>query len=371
MNTEQLAALAEPFPSRLVQWRAATGTGSDGKARVVAYLDARDVADRLTSVDPAWCSKMVSFGPYTTPDGSLHFAVECALTVCGIARSDVGEIAVSGDRGYQDAAKGAASDAFKRAAVQFGVARYLYNLGNTRAKLDNYGNVIDPPALPDWALSSEDKPPKRDVYKQAAPGPQQPKKPVAYGNDSGKGGELTDEAIDKLKIKAKEIWGVDAWSDDLAKEVLKALGVKRIDDFTGDFQAAVKAMEAYYTRGEESFDAKDASKVVTDLREEATKGRDPNADITDPQKQHLPGALAKLFPDTGDADSLRHNLMDAVFGKKHTEELTKGEASALFSLVYVGGRGADQYDMKPDAVVNAATILGVYKGRKLFEDMPF
>jgi hypothetical protein len=53
-----------------------------------------------------------------------------------------------------DPLKGGVSDALKRAAVKFGVGRYLYKLGQTWVDLDN--NRIPrgwkPPQLPAWAL---------------------------------------------------------------------------------------------------------------------------------------------------------------------------------------------------------------------------
>jgi hypothetical protein len=53
-----------------------------------------------------------------------------------------------------EAEKGAISDAFKRAAVLFGVGRYLYNLTNTWVPIKAQGRsfVLDgTPNLPEWA----------------------------------------------------------------------------------------------------------------------------------------------------------------------------------------------------------------------------
>jgi hypothetical protein len=50
-----------------------------------------------------------------------------------------------------EAEKGAISDAFKRAAVLFGVGRYLYELPNEWVACDEYKRIEKPPALPVWA----------------------------------------------------------------------------------------------------------------------------------------------------------------------------------------------------------------------------
>jgi hypothetical protein len=52
----------------------------------------------------------------------INGGVECRLTVCGVTRSDVG----TADDNEKE--KSAYSDAFKRAAVKFGIGRFLYDL---------------------------------------------------------------------------------------------------------------------------------------------------------------------------------------------------------------------------------------------------
>ncbi|RTH01947.1 Rad52/22 double-strand break repair protein, partial [Thermus scotoductus] len=63
--------------------------------------------------------------------------VRCRLTILGITKEDVGE---------GDSLKAAFSDALKRAAVKFGVSRYLYSLPSQWVDLDDSGN-IHPKAL--------------------------------------------------------------------------------------------------------------------------------------------------------------------------------------------------------------------------------
>lgn len=97
-----------------------------GRGGTFTYVTARDVADRLDAVvgPGAWstCFRVV--------DPADH-AVECTLTIHGVARADVGYPNNPDDDREQEKLKAAYSDAFKRAAVQWGVGRYLYDQQRT------------------------------------------------------------------------------------------------------------------------------------------------------------------------------------------------------------------------------------------------
>jgi hypothetical protein len=124
-----LKALAAPFPPEKISWRAQTV--SNGKALALAYIDARDVQDRLDQV----C------GPHNWQCRYPHATTK---TVCEIGINVIGEredpegaepeserwVWKADGAGDSDieAEKGALSDAFKRAAVKWGIGRYLYDL---------------------------------------------------------------------------------------------------------------------------------------------------------------------------------------------------------------------------------------------------
>jgi hypothetical protein len=127
--------LSDPFPPAAIHWRAQTLTKKKDKALALAYLDARDVMERLDAV----C------GPYgwqdtysETPSGR----VICTISIKDgggdwIAKSDgAGSTAVEGD-------KGGISDAFKRAAVKWGIGRYLYDLSDVWAPCTIYNDRFD------------------------------------------------------------------------------------------------------------------------------------------------------------------------------------------------------------------------------------
>lgn len=110
------AKLKAPFPRERISWRAQHV--SNGKALALAYIDARDVQDRLDDV----------VGPENWQNDFPHAN---GKTVCRIGLRIGGEwIWKSDGAGDTDveAEKGALSDAFKRAAVKWGIGRYLYDI---------------------------------------------------------------------------------------------------------------------------------------------------------------------------------------------------------------------------------------------------
>jgi hypothetical protein len=147
MTAEQIAALAVPFPVALIGWKPQSRSKTDNKrALLVPYIDARAVMARLDEVFPAqWQDD------YSVLDVQRGIVL-CRLTIGGITRSDVGE-------GHSDAnpehVKSGVSDALKRAAVKFGVGRYLYDLPAVWADLDERGQPSRKPELPAAAKPSK------------------------------------------------------------------------------------------------------------------------------------------------------------------------------------------------------------------------
>jgi hypothetical protein len=147
------------------------------RALALAYVDARAVQDRLDDclgVD-GWQDSYEVLS-----DGS----VMCKLSIkLGVERSadewltkmDVGNAADSSG----DKMKAAFSDALKRAAVKFGVARYLYKLPAQWCDFDPAkGQFLKTPSLPPSAIPKKPKPkdqpeeePKPDLHTEAAPEP--------------------------------------------------------------------------------------------------------------------------------------------------------------------------------------------------------
>lgn len=140
---ELMNALKRPFDPRKISWRVGATTKDKSKGIALAYIDARDVMHRLDEV----------FGL----NWQCLYSHAEAKTICKIGVKVDGEwIWRAGGAGDTDieAEKGAISDAFKRAAVLWGIGQYLYSLPNNWVELTAKGNthvLSHPPSLPAWA----------------------------------------------------------------------------------------------------------------------------------------------------------------------------------------------------------------------------
>lgn len=141
MNQKQvMMALKRPFDPRYISWRVGATNKEKTKGIALAYIDARDVMRRFDDVFGMWWQNR-----YTHADNK---------TICEIGAVVEGEwIWRAGGAGDTDieAEKGAISDAFKRAAVLFGVGQYLYELPNVWVEIDQYKKLKATPELPKWA----------------------------------------------------------------------------------------------------------------------------------------------------------------------------------------------------------------------------
>jgi hypothetical protein len=116
--------LTKPFNDEDVFWRIDRSFGQ--WARVLCYLDARAVMDRLdAAVGPGnWQDKY-----FETPNGKNMCELSIKVDGEWVTKSDgAGNTNIEGD-------KGGISDAFKRAAVKWGIGRHLYSLGETKVNL--------------------------------------------------------------------------------------------------------------------------------------------------------------------------------------------------------------------------------------------
>jgi hypothetical protein len=127
--TLDLEALRAPFPGNAIHWRAQTMNREGTSAMALAYIDARDVQERLDEVcGPAnWQDSYAE-----TPKGRLICTLQIRIDGEWISKSDgAGDTDVEGD-------KGAISDSLKRAAVKWGVGRYLYDFEPIWAECESY-----------------------------------------------------------------------------------------------------------------------------------------------------------------------------------------------------------------------------------------
>jgi len=165
-------ALKAPFPAFEIEWR--VGQKSKGKpwATLLAYINARAVMDRLDKVVGVsrWSTKYtpVELRVEDPKAGiKVHSGFVCELSIevepgVWVTKSDVSDLTDI------ESLKGGVSGALKRAAVQFGIGRYLYGLeaqwhkvldgwppegsGAISCNIGDTPGHIPVPTLPDWAL---------------------------------------------------------------------------------------------------------------------------------------------------------------------------------------------------------------------------
>lgn len=126
--------LAAPFPPDAISWRVGSTTQDKKKGMALAYIDARDVMDRLDEV----------LGPENWSDKYEYLGdrMVCTISIrCGEGGDWVDKADGAGNTDIEGE-KGGISDAFKRAAVKWGIGRYLYRLDSPWVMLTENGRGI-------------------------------------------------------------------------------------------------------------------------------------------------------------------------------------------------------------------------------------
>lgn len=177
-ETEQLAdvealtkRLSEPFDPSEVRFKPAVISGT--RALALAYVDARVIQDRLDEVlgVRGWQDDYE-----VLTDGSVLCRLRLRLGDEWITKTDVGGPSEQPDGG--DRMKAAVSDALKRAAVKFGIGRYLYRLPQQWVDYDAKAKrIAQPPALPAWALPQPEERPARPEPRAKKPVDSKPAEP--------------------------------------------------------------------------------------------------------------------------------------------------------------------------------------------------
>ena len=157
-----LSQLKYPFDPKMISWRVGSTNQDKTKGMALAYIDARDVMRRFDLVLGAdWQCDYTHCGPQGV--------------ICRIGIKVDGEWRWrsngAGETDYE-ATKGAMSDAFKRAAVLWGVGQYLYDLGSPWVPVTQKGKsyVIETgnePELPKSAIPDPTLERLHDMWKVA------------------------------------------------------------------------------------------------------------------------------------------------------------------------------------------------------------
>jgi hypothetical protein len=201
-------ALSAPFEPKEVRFKPAVVTGN--RALALAYVDARVIQDRLDDVlgVSGWQDEYECLA-----DGSVVCRLHLRLGDEWITKMDVGGQSEQPDEG--DRRKAAFSDALKRAAVKFGIGRYLYRLPacwcdyDPQKKQFTRTPALPPAALPQkrtasLTLPATDRPPALPSKPPAAAAPTAAGVARAVPNAPANGAELQRRLYDHDARLAKK-----------------------------------------------------------------------------------------------------------------------------------------------------------------------
>lgn len=203
-----LKDLDHPLPADAVEWRAGqAGIKQDGSVwcKVLAYITNRAIMERLDEI----CGKENWRNEYVPgPQGGILCGISIRIDHEWVTKWDGAE------NTDVEAVKGGLSDSMKRAAVQWGIGRYLYQLeegwaetslerrdgwerANAKKGKDDKQGVTyywRAPKLPTWAL-----PPDRPngTAPRTTPPPHEP--PVKAAKLNAKDAKLVSTFLDILK----------------------------------------------------------------------------------------------------------------------------------------------------------------------------
>lgn len=134
-----LAALAAYFDESEIEWKPVAVSKKTNKALAAAYVTNRAVQQRLDDVvGPARWQNQFREGPAGGVLCGLSIEVEPDKWVTkwdGAENTDI------------ESVKGGLSDSQRRAAVQWGIGRYLYNVPSQWVPVDENGRFREPPRM--------------------------------------------------------------------------------------------------------------------------------------------------------------------------------------------------------------------------------
>ena len=231
--TIDFARLSAPFPPEQVSWRVGSTTQDKSKGMALAYIDSRDVMQRLDEVcTPAgWQCLYPHVAGKTVCNIGIKIGDEWVWKADGAGDTDV------------EAEKGALSDAFKRAAVKWGVGRYLYDIKSPWVAIEPAGRsyAITKPELGNLArMLAGSAAQARSTVPASSPAPRQEARPAKAEEppDGIRARMLAALNVAKTVSDLERLTGQQAWKATLAelpeahRVTIAASAVKRHDDLT-------------------------------------------------------------------------------------------------------------------------------------------
>ena len=126
MNEQELSKkLSAPFAAEDVEWRVQQTNKEKTRGMAVAFITSRAIQRRLDETVGAFHWK-TEFTPWHQIGNGSQL---CALSIYDEERGEWVTKTDGAENSDIEPVKGGLSDSFKRAAVQWGIGRYLYSLG--------------------------------------------------------------------------------------------------------------------------------------------------------------------------------------------------------------------------------------------------
>jgi len=188
MNT--FDRLKAPFPPSSVHWRVGSTNKDKTNGLALAYLDARDVMERLDEVvgPDRWQNRYPHANGKTVCEIGIKIGDEWIWKADGSGDTDV------------EAEKGALSDAFKRAAVRWGIGQYLYGLGNVWVEIEPFGRS--------YKIKDSEKP---KLVRSLPNAPVKKAQDAQPNRDDDKGPSAIAETLKKTLAMSKTEADLDTW----------------------------------------------------------------------------------------------------------------------------------------------------------------
>ena len=163
METTDLRRLRDHFTPADIEWKPITISKKTNKGLAASYITNRAIMERLDDVvgPENWRN---DFRP--GPSGG----VVCGLAIRVVREDGTSEWIAKWDGAENtdiEAVKGGLSNAMRRAAVQWGIGRYLYDVPSQWVPVDDYGKFVQEPRLPREFLPVERQPERAQAARPA------------------------------------------------------------------------------------------------------------------------------------------------------------------------------------------------------------
>lgn len=259
-----LKKLSDPFAPEDVEWFIGATTKEKDKGLAIPFITNRAVQERLDEVCgiDGWKNEYKTLGEREIFDYNNQLTGKKTSQLCGISIwSETRQEWITKWDGAEEsdieAIKGSLSSAMKRAAVQFGIGRYLYYLDSPWVEIEQKGrsHVIKANqkiVLPGWALpggtgkpgandpkrptvevigynapQKPQEPQQRPQAQQAGVNPPQNTGPAQTANRQA--GKLTPKQVTRALAKAT---AANQTKEDVLFWIEKKYGVRAIEDLS-------------------------------------------------------------------------------------------------------------------------------------------